>query len=138
MPKSDTTMRMRSGFALVEALIAVLVFSLGVLALVGLQAMMSKNVTQSRLRAEASILATQLIGQMWVDQVNLPNYAMTGGVCTTSSFAKCGSWSAAVGRILPSGSATVGVNGSAVNITLRWTLPGEAESRFDLQASITN
>jgi type IV pilus assembly protein PilV len=132
------TMRMHTGFALVEALIAVLIFCLGVLALMGLQAMMSKNVTQSRLRGEASILATQLIGQMWVDQANLPNYAMAGGVCATSGFDKCTSWRDAVGRSLPRGSADVSVNGSAVAITLKWTLPGETEAEFDLQASVTN
>lgn len=129
--------RNQSGIALIEALIAIFLFSLGILALVGLQAAMSKNVTQAQLRSEASFLANQLIGQMWVDQDNLPNYAMTEGACDAAEFANCMNWRAAVQQILPSGSANVTVDGTAVNISLNWELPSEAPGQFQIDANIT-
>ena len=58
---------MQSGVVLLEALIAILLFSMGVLAIVGLQATMVKNVADSKYRAEAGYLAQQKIGEMWAD-----------------------------------------------------------------------
>lgn len=128
----------QNGVALIEALIAVFLFSLGVLALVGLQAVMSKNVTHSKLRGEASFLANQLIGQMWVDQANLATYAIENGECAGS--AACTNWLATVQRTLPSGNANVTVNGSNVSVSLNWQLPGNGEvpGEFQIDAYITN
>lgn len=129
----------QGGIALVEALIAVLLFSLGILALVGLQAVMSKNVTQAKLRAEASFLANQLIGQMWVDQSNLSSYVATGGACAITGYANCTNWQAQVRQVLPGGSANVAVNGTVVSVLLSWHLPGEESgSQFQIDADITN
>lgn len=136
--RAISSKRKQSGIALIEALIAIFLFSLGILALVGLQATMSKNVTQAKLRSEASFLANQLIGQMWVDQTNLSNYAMTGGACNAAGFANCANWRTAVQQMLPSGSADVTVNGTAVNISLNWQLPGEGPGQFQIDANITN
>lgn len=137
---SPTPVKRQHGIALVEALIAILLFSLGILALVGLQATMSKNVTQAKLRAEASFLANQLIGQMWVDQANLSSYAVANGACTTAGYAKCANWVTQVGQILPSGSAGVTVNGTLVNISMSWSMPGDGDipGKFEISADITN
>lgn len=128
------------GIALIEALIAILLFSLGVLALAGMQASMTKNVTQSKLRGEASYLANQLIGQMWVDQANLANYAIASDACTVTSNTKCTSWLSSVATTLPDGGAEVTVNGSAVAVTVSWKLPGSdaVVNRLQLDANITN
>lgn len=128
----------RQGIALVEVLISVLLLAVGILALVTLQAVMSKNVTQTKLRGEASFLANQLIGQMWVDQANLGSYAATSTGCTaTSNVNNCLNWYAAVRQILPGGIAVVTINGTAVTIVLNWALPGEAPSRYEIDALIT-
>lgn len=126
------------GVALVEALIAILLFSLGILALVGLQASMSRNVTHAKLRAEASFLANQLIGQMWVDQANLSSYAAPSGTCTNAAYMSCAKWQTQVRQVLPGGGANVTVNGTAVNISLSWRLPGEESSQLQIAADITN
>lgn len=54
------------GFSLVEVLVAVLIFALGVLALVRLQATAVKMSTDARQRAEATFLADQLIARMLI------------------------------------------------------------------------
>ena len=87
------------------------------------------------MRGEASFLANELIGRMWVDQETLSNYAITGGVCT-AEYANCAKWLASVNNVLPSGNAEVVITGRAVDITLSWTLPGEAPSRLQLGANI--
>lgn len=126
------------GIALIEALIAILLFSLGVLALAGVQATMAKNVTQSKLRGEASFLANELIGQMWVDQPNLGSYAIDSNACT-ATYANCTKWLAEVTQTLPNATAEVTVNSGAVGITLGWQMPGEtAPNQLQIDANITN
>lgn len=51
---------------LIESLLAILIFSLGILALVGLQATSIKQSTDAKYRSEAALLANEVIGQMWV------------------------------------------------------------------------
>lgn len=128
----------QKGVALLEALIAVLLFSIGVMALVGLQATMSRNVTQAKFRGEAAYLANQLIGQMWVDQANLGNYEISSDSCTNSGYANCTAWLSQVNRMLPSGSAEVSVNAGAVGITISWRMQGEEPSQLQIDANINN
>ena len=52
------------GVLLLEVLIALLIFSLGVLGLVGLQAAASKQSGQTKYRADATLLANDIVGQM--------------------------------------------------------------------------
>lgn len=64
----------QQGVVLLEALVAILIFSMGVLALVGLQAAMVKNTSDSKYRSEASFIAQQRIGMIWADPANAPAY----------------------------------------------------------------
>lgn len=113
-----------SGIALIEALISVLLLSLGILGLIGLQGSMSANLTDAKYRAEASFLANQLLGQMWIDQANLAKYAINGSSCTQTTFTPCSDWLTKIGKQLPGGGASVTLNGSAVTITVTWRTPG--------------
>lgn len=72
------SMRGQKGVMLLEALIAILIFSIGILAIVGMQATAVRTVTESRSRAEAALYANQLLGQIWADAVNAPQYAYNG------------------------------------------------------------
>ena len=78
------------GSALLEALIAILIFSMGIIALIGLQGVSIKNSIDAKYRADAAYLANQIIGQMWVDRSNLDAYAHktgAGGVCAPTGAA---------------------------------------------------
>lgn len=57
----------QSGLMLIEAIVAVAIFAIGVLGMVGLQARMHKSMGDAKYRAEAAILADQLLGVMWSD-----------------------------------------------------------------------
>ena len=68
------TSKSQGGVILIEALIGILIFSIGILALIGMQAAAMKNTTDAKYRSEAAFLANQIIGQMWVDRTLLPQY----------------------------------------------------------------
>ncbi len=72
--KFYSTKLSQKGAVLLEALIAILIFSMGILALVGLQAAMLQNTTDSKFRADASYLAQQQIGRIWADPANAATY----------------------------------------------------------------
>lgn len=129
----------QGGIAMIEALMAICLFSLGILALVGLQAVMAKNVTQSKLRGEASFLANQLLGQMWVDQANLSKYAIADAECTVN-YDKCDAWLASVNQVLPGGTAEVAIDDTSIDVTISWQLPGDGEvpGQFQISADINN
>ena len=61
---------------LLEALISIAIFSIGVLGLIGLQAAAIKNADDARQRAVAAFYGNQLISRMWADnRANLASYA---------------------------------------------------------------
>ena len=147
MEPTFTRRNSQSGVMLLEALIGILIFSLGVLALVGMQALAVKVATESRERAEASNLASQLIGEMWINRANLANYEYTAG--SGAIPAELTNWVAQVQAALPNadvylpsvsiGAPTVaGVNGNEVIVTIRWQAPGTTGVRQFLMSAYIN
>ena len=60
--------RQRGGF-LLEALVGILIFSFGILGLVGLQANAIRHVNDAQYRGEAVYLASTIVGRMWTDNL---------------------------------------------------------------------
>jgi type IV pilus assembly protein PilV len=60
------TSRRAPGFTLLEVLVSILILALGVIGLVGLVAVSTKNSTEAMYRSEAALLVNQLLGTMWV------------------------------------------------------------------------
>ena len=120
------------GSILLEALIAVLIFSLGILGLIGLQATLMKNTTEAKARIDASLIANQRIARMWVDRDNLSNYAGTLTAGDSSSDPDQAQIS-----LFPNGSITTAVANDVVTVTVNWQLPGQiATSNFVTVARI--
>ncbi len=124
----------QSGVMLLEALIGILIFSLGILAMVGMQTMGIKLATDSRDRAEASNLASQLVGQMWLNRGALASYQYSGTGTPPTALT---TWVAQVNAALPNAAAnppivTVGASplgasaGSQTTVTLRWNSPTDS------------
>lgn len=82
---SPVFMRQQHGVMLLEALIAILIFSMGILAIVGMQAAAIRNTSDAKYRADASYLANRILGEMWADRFNLPSYAHYAGGATVCS-----------------------------------------------------
>lgn len=119
IPQSKSTQK---GMVLLEALIAILLFSMGILALVGLQANMLQNTTASKFRADASYIAQQQIGTMWANPANAATYV--GSITDISA-------------VLPAGTLAVASPAAdQYTITVTWTPPGDAAHTFTTTASI--
>ncbi len=56
----------QAGSMLLESLISILLFSIGILAIVGLQAASIKMNGDAKYRSDANLLANELISQMWL------------------------------------------------------------------------
>ena len=121
------------GFVLIEALVAIVLFMVGVLGILGLQAGMSRAQTESQFRSEAAYLTQELLGLMWADTPKLAagGFTMSGRACEAAA---CVRWLKKTQTTLPDGGATIAVTaiadgstGSDVDITVTWTMPsGEA------------
>ena len=116
----------QKGSMLIEALLAILVFSIGVLALVGMQAAAIRNVSNAKYRTDASFLANQVIAEMWANRNNLPAYAYAGGPVP----AVLTNWVGEVQNALPDTVANppqiaLGV-GNQVTVTVFWRPPNTA------------
>ncbi len=61
----DSAYKRQSGSVLIEAMVAGVVFSFGLLALISMQSAAVRSTTDAKYRADASFLANQVIGQMW-------------------------------------------------------------------------
>lgn len=75
------------GVMLIEALVAIAIFSFAILGIMGLQATAIRTVRDADYRVKASLFAHQIVGQMWVDRFNVPTYALNAGnpVCASGS-----------------------------------------------------
>lgn len=135
-PRPTPSVRSQRGMMLLEGLIAILIFSLGVLAMIGMQAVSVSQTSQAKYRVDASLLANKLIAQMWSDlPANRPDYA--------TGLARFNTWQANefVANMPPSSSATVtivdypatqlttpgapAVKGYRVTVNIQWRAPNE-------------
>jgi type IV pilus assembly protein PilV len=114
------------GVALLEALVGILIFSIGILAIMALQAEAIRNTVEAKYRNEAAYLANQIIGQMWVDRADLGGYDTTAG-----SNGNMTDWRTRVAATLPGitvptkNSPTIEVADHQVTVTVFWQMPGE-------------
>ena len=118
----------QGGVVLLETLIAILIFTFGILGLVGLQGAMLKGTTNANYRVEASMIAQQVLGRMWADPCNLATFPAVQIVPT-----------------LPNGQVTVvhdfsgvtptdtcgGQNIDQTTVTVTWMLPGAGDPTLD-------
>ncbi len=110
--------RAQRGFTLIEVLIAILIFSLGLLGTAALQARVVQVATQNGDRARAALLANEMVSQLWAAQSATPT-ALATWQTQVSTPSMSG---------LPNGSGTVTTNASTNTavITVTWRAPSAA------------
>jgi len=69
----------QAGIALIEAMVAIVLLGVGLLGVIGLQTRSYAALSDTSMRAEATIAADNLLGVMAADQANLPAYALAAG-----------------------------------------------------------
>ncbi len=124
----------QKGLMLIEALVAILIFSMGVIAMMGLQAASVKLSSDAKYRSDANLLANELIGQMWASD-RTPATLITnfqGGAGANGAIYN--NWVADVAAALP------GVNGVAANqpiVTVTQVPPTPPATSTSDQVTIT-
>jgi len=110
-----------AGVVLIEVLVAMLIFMFGVLGIVGLQASVTRAQTDSKVRADASYLAGDMLGRLWSDRKHLGNY--DSAHCSATAF--CKDWQDKVAASLPNGGSVVSIDTASGNVTIAisWTGP---------------
>lgn len=130
----------QTGSVILEALIAILIFSIGILALVGMQATAIGNVADAKYRSTSGFLANQIVGTIWATRVGAINANASNVMAATPdpTFAcnPCGAangnaytqaWVASgVAAELPNGTASIAISGAVVTVTLNWQPPTAA------------
>jgi len=124
------------GVMLLEALIGILIFSIGILALLGMQAVAMRATIDAKYRSEASFLANEIVGVMWGDPANLDDYADANCAATP----RCNTWATRVQTLLPGATGgnapSIAVNNRVVQVTIRWQQQGEPVSNHTVLAQI--
>lgn len=131
----------QQGVMLLEALVGILIFSIGILAMLGMQAVGMRNTIDSKYRSEAAYLANQIVGTMWVDRANIATYDDAGG-----GNARLTAWANKVVATLPQDPAdptvtapSITVAGRQATILVRWKRPGETTvSSYSVVAQIND
>jgi len=123
--KSQRILRKQGGVALVEAMVAIVIFAFGVLAIVGLQATSVRQVSDAKYRIDAANVVSQSLGAMWADRERIQLHAVRDQAVSA----------------LPNGKLTITVpgpwnaaTGVAVTVTVSWQVPGE--SKVHTQTSV--
>jgi type IV pilus assembly protein PilV len=133
-PKKNP-LKHQAGLMLIEVLISILIFSIGILGMVGLQTVATQNAANSEYRTIASTLANDIVSQMWIRKSADPNNANLGGDITT--------WKAKVSAsTLPNASGTVTFANSITTVTVTWKPPSkkstENTNQYVTQVAIPN
>lgn len=110
--KKRVSRQSQKGSVLIEAMVAVVVFSTGVLALVGLQVAMTKNSSDNQYRTQANMIAQSQLANMMTYGTAAKQYV--------DSVDKN-----RIAKQLPNGVISFSpINNNLVTVTVSWQLPG--------------
>jgi type IV pilus assembly protein PilV len=104
-PPGRSSMR---GSTLVEVLVSVLLFAIGIAGLLRLLGTAVKDAGEIEFRSQAVAIADERIGRIWADLDNIGDYAEADVAVPE----------------LPNGTRTVAIAGNVVTVTVGWQLPG--------------
>lgn len=115
------------GFTLIEVLIAVVIFSVGLLGLAGLQAHGIKMNHSSLLRSQATLLAYDIVDCMRANKAAATGSSYDIDLDDTSSSAggvaqaDVNTWLANLNQLLPEGDGSISVDANArATVVVRW------------------
>lgn len=128
-PLLPPSVHRQRGFSLLEVLIAIVVMSFGLLGLVGLQMTAMKNNTSAHYRAQATLLAYDIVDRMRANRevalaegYDLALSDAAPGTTTTVVNADKAAWLTALAARLPAGDGAIDMTAATntVVVTVRW------------------
>ncbi|MEE4361500.1 MAG: type IV pilus modification protein PilV [Pseudomonadales bacterium] len=139
----------QQGFSLIEVLVAVLIVSVGILGVAGLQLVSLQNNTSALLRTQAFQAAYDIIDRARANPDGDYAIAMDddapaavdceGGACTAAQMRNydVNTWLTTVAADLPLGDGEFVVNGNTITVTIRWQDERNPGGTLDLAVSTT-
>jgi len=137
----------QSGFTLLEVLVSLVILSIGLLGLAGIQAISLKDNHTAYNRSQATQLSYDITDRMRSNKVVIDNYLtsfMTSATAVTQascSVAGCTAaqmaqndlfeWNRALIDVLPSGRNTISKSGDTYTITLSWDEDRDGDNTND-------
>jgi type IV pilus assembly protein PilV len=131
MKRTNSAPSKQGGGFLLEALVAILLFSIGILGMVGLLGASTRATNDARYRSEAAYLANAMVADMWaLSAPQLDTQFGNGG-------AKLTAWQTKAAGLLPSADTNpptvdltqpgLSLQSRTVVVTVFWQLPGSTE-----------
>lgn len=112
------------GFTLLEVLVALVILSVGLLGLAGLQTTGIRNNHSANLRSQATILAYDIADRIRANKTNSAAYAVAiggdpsgGGTLAEGDIDE---WLNALSERLPDGDGSIEINAEIVTIQVQW------------------
>ncbi|MCE2870196.1 MAG: hypothetical protein LW714_02130 [Oxalobacteraceae bacterium] len=121
----------KHGSGLLEGLLAIFLFSVGLLSLLMLITATHIETSNARYRIEASLLINELVSHMWIGDHSLAGLRSRYKDTTSADYK---SWFATVSHRLPGVSATMNTpqitidDARNVTVSLQWQVPGDNKS----------
>jgi type IV pilus assembly protein PilV len=112
------------GISLIEVLVAMTIFSFGILGMLGMHARAITSFSDVKYRTDAALLTDSLLNDIWVNRANIANYSYAG----SGTVPLIQPWLSQVQATLPNGNATVAVSGTTVTVSVTWQPPSAAAS----------
>lgn len=143
--KINCNISSQGGSILLEALISILIFSIGILGLVGMQAAAISSTSDAQYRSTAGFLVDQMIGTVWATRIPSPLNAASNVVAANPNPAlvciyPCNiqnpganannylqSWASSVQSVMPVNLtyASVAISGPVVTVGISWRTPNQ-------------
>ena len=113
------------GVALIEVMVSLLIFLIGVLGIIGLQAKAIQITVQAEDRSRAALLANELVALMWTQgSAELPDKTVNG-------------WKARVSDSLPAASASVAASAGVATVKIQWKSPKATKADTAINQYVT-
>ncbi|WP_210395818.1 type IV pilus modification protein PilV [Motiliproteus sediminis] len=141
----------QTGFTLVEILVAVLVLSVGILGLVGLESLAMQSNQEAYFRSQATLLSYELADRMRANpstDYSTVTPASHGCVSYTGAATSCSSlqvaeedvlnWQAAIAEKLPAGTGSISASGSLLSVNVLWdsNRNGSPDQTFSIKVEL--
>jgi type IV pilus assembly protein PilV len=105
------------GVSLIEVLVVIVLFSFGLIGMVGLQAKAVQNSVSAEDSARAALMANEIVSTMWANStVSLPTATVTAWNSRVADTTAGG---------VPNGAGTVTVASGVATVTVTWRAPHE-------------
>jgi type IV pilus assembly protein PilV len=134
---------LQKGAALIEALVSILIFTIGIVAIMGVQTVSMRTVSDSKMRMDAAHLAQKIIAEMWAvprntssGQVDNAYLAATYASPSGAAYVRWRDNEVYAGATSlpkanqPGNAPTIVIDGSnAVTVSLFWQAPSDPTRR---------